>query len=765
MNKQQEPTEVEKLTQRLKELSDETPPDTDAILSVSHKLAELDKDNVRFSVDASHIDRLGRELVSRQETAVAELVKNAYDADADTVQLLFEDSESAPGGTLRIIDNGHGMTRAELVSGFMRLSTQDKVDNPVSRVYGRKKAGRKGIGRFATQRLGEELVLKTQTEDSDIALEVKINWSRYVGHEDIFSISNAILETKSFRIGSGTTLEIIGLRESWSESQIERTYRYIGELLQPFPLSKKTKVGSKANKDPGFKAVFNRMIDGKLYNVANEQATFLKHAIATIDARVDSSGKGFVSIHSEKLNIEDTNRPVGPDRKDPKKPFGSLRDVHLQAHYFIESDEHPYPGNLKSLIRDVLQEQGGIRVYRNGFRVPPYGNKNDDWLQLDSSSRRRLILPPHGNQNFIGFVEIESVEEIGFEETSSREGLLGSQAFNDLQIFGYNALATGAITVAEARGKKVKPNEPTSKTPEEHGKAILRRLENLAREERDADTKRVYEQTAVQIHAMIVETERLIAEQINELSMLRVLAAMGLSIGEFTHEARFLVNSLGSGIGYIGTLIKDEPESRKTLADLTANVVGLRAYLSYFDRAVADNSHRFTRAMELRDVAQDFKKAVEGWLSQKNISLKIDFDGYDLFATPMHPSEWASIMMNLCTNAVKAITRADSEGKIFVRGGEAGNNVFLEVSDNGDGIPEKHKSEIFNAFFTTTGPAGPNDDPTLELTGTGLGLKIVKDTVLSYNGNITIVDPPDGYSTCFRIEVPHATEEEIDDAE
>ena len=123
------------------------------ILFLSNELSKFDKNNVRFSVDAGIINRLGKELVAKRETAVSELVKNAYDAEATLVDLIFYNSVEC-GGNLLIQDNGLGMNRDELINGFMRLSSSDKIHNPISPNFSRKKAGKKGIGRFATQRLG-----------------------------------------------------------------------------------------------------------------------------------------------------------------------------------------------------------------------------------------------------------------------------------------------------------------------------------------------------------------------------------------------------------------------------------------------------------------------------------------------------------------------------------------------------------------------------------------------------------------------------------
>jgi signal transduction histidine kinase len=144
---------AEELQEELRAVLAQGPPDYARVLALSTELAKLDPDNVRFFADAGLISRLGTELVSRKETALAELVKNAYDADATRVDVLFSDADE-PGGELEIRDNGTGMSRRTLVEGFMRLSSTLKVSEPISPRYKRQRAGRKGIGRFAVQRLG-----------------------------------------------------------------------------------------------------------------------------------------------------------------------------------------------------------------------------------------------------------------------------------------------------------------------------------------------------------------------------------------------------------------------------------------------------------------------------------------------------------------------------------------------------------------------------------------------------------------------------------
>jgi len=187
----------------------EDPNNYSKILEYSSKLASFDIDNIRFTVNAGVIDRLGNELVARQETAVSELVKNSYDADAIEVTLTFINSTNI-GGRLIVSDDGEGMNRDQLINGFMRISSTDKIQNPYSGFYNRKRAGQKGIGRFAVQRLGDKLTIITQTENDEDALKLIIEWDKYANNKELHNVTNA-LEITSKKREKGTTLIIDGL--------------------------------------------------------------------------------------------------------------------------------------------------------------------------------------------------------------------------------------------------------------------------------------------------------------------------------------------------------------------------------------------------------------------------------------------------------------------------------------------------------------------------------------------------------------------------
>ena len=162
MNDLNATTDIKKLISQ--ELQKESPNWLE-IERLSSFLVDNNDEFVRFKVDAGHINKLGLELVGKQETAIIELIKNAYDADATHVTVDFINSEFE-GGTLIIEDNGSGMDLETVKNAWMKISTDFKVQEKISPFYNRVRAGRKGIGRFAVQRLGTKLVLKTKVKNS-----------------------------------------------------------------------------------------------------------------------------------------------------------------------------------------------------------------------------------------------------------------------------------------------------------------------------------------------------------------------------------------------------------------------------------------------------------------------------------------------------------------------------------------------------------------------------------------------------------------------
>lgn len=770
----------ESIRQELTDTLNNDPANYSKILELSGKLASFDANHIRFSVDAGVIDRLGTELVARQETAVSELVKNAYDADAKKVTLTFENSD-IKGGTLVITDDGIGMTRNQLINGFMRISSTDKLHHPLSERYDRERSGQKGIGRFAVQRLGERLTIITQTLESAKALKLTIEWDKYKGDIDLSVISNKI-ELIDKQQEEGTKLIIDVLRDRWSQAGIKRIYRYVSAILQPFPLSnveeiKEEKTTAEIDNiksiDPGFKILFRKSENGRLITIADEATMIYNHALAVIEGWVDNNGHGVYSINSSKLDIDEMGS-IGSDPDDEDTPFTLLRHVKFRAYYYVYNADL-IPKMQESSIKSLSRRYGGIRLYRNGFRVLPYGEAGNDWLKLDASIRRRSILPVHGNTNFFGFVELTDKDKM-FNETSSREGLMENEAFVQLQNFVYRALLTGVIRTAEVRNVKIASGQQKEGRLYERIeitiKDIAHTIEALDKEfeevEGNIEVKKKRKQRLNKLKQDIQKVASLQKEEqkayIKEKSMLRVLSSVGLTIGQFIHEVRDYILNMESDIKFLIEKLQADQVSLDRLLILDRNVTTFQSYTSYFDGVVSQNVVRDLTPIELQNTAVKFWESIVSDAQKSGITFnEPQRNGVYLFTLPMHPSEWSSILFNFYTNAKKAIKRTKQPGEIKIECGFDGDKIYLEFSDTGDGISEENEERIFEEFFTTTSPEIlDNVQSNNEITGTGLGLKIVKDIVTSYRGSVEVVQANDQFNTCLRVEIPKASEKELD---
>ena len=549
---------------------------------------------IGFTVDAGLIDRLGRELVGRAETAVSELVKNSYDADATEVKVTFIDSDII-GGSLVIEDNGVGMNEFQLEQGFMRISSTDKVHHPVSEKYGRTKAGKKGIGRFATQRLGSRLTIISQTKESDSAIRIVIKWDKYKIDQDITSISFP-LEFIEKQKDEGTVLRIDGLKDVWSEPAIKRIFRYVSELLQPNYLSEKGRESNTATQEEQtFNVVFYRTIGNNTETVASEQKMIFDKALATIDGIVDDNGFATVKVFSEALSLNDVI-PICPD--DGKKYFDLIKNVHFRVYYFIYNRYDYYKGRISSLelknVQTIAENASGVRLYRNGFRVLPYGEPLDDWLALDKRwNVQSGVNAPLGNKNFFGFVEIIDPQGVQYEETASREGLIDNNSFVQLKAYLHLALRGVQLRMASAL------EEPKRERDEKFKQKKKRSASEIIKDIKD---KMGQDSSSENVDEDFNELEDVIQTTIGENNMLRVLAAMGLTIGEFTHEVIQFTPDIN---GYISSLLEQKElsqVSKQLVGNLGFDIRNFLAYTAYFNAIISENVSRETKPVSIRVV-------------------------------------------------------------------------------------------------------------------------------------------------------------------
>ena len=731
-------------------------------------------EQISFAIDAAIIDRLGRELVAKQTTALMELVKNAFDADATKCDVVFNGEGDT--ATLEIRDDGAGMTRNDLLENFMRLASESKVRSPISAKFGRLRAGRKGIGRFSSQRLGKRLTLTTRAKGQGPALRLSVDWDNFVPGRELSAIKS-ILDTVPWEHrGSGTILRIEGLRDQWTPSQLAQTWRGLVSLQQPFPIAP---LIGKDQSDPGFS--FNVIRNGDLYedekDVINFESEVLDELHAIIEMKVDNEGKASWRISKNKFGDPRAWQRIQLllDGKAYSK-CPTLRDVRLKAYYVILAPDL-LSKFVYTRVRDVLSSQGGIRLYRNGFRVAPYGDQDNDWLNLDASYVKRSHLAPIANRNFFGIVEIRDTSGLLFEEHTSREGLIESDAFLELKSLASQVLITAATAIASDRGRKVQAGGKATRAVDTDKQfqaivASIRAAQDIAQKAETAgDAKAVVKaadqttRAANKLAAVVEQAKRQYEENeqrvADESAMLRFLATLGMTMAEFSHETGMTFNAFRLDFDAVFEVAIEARRGDKAFQDQCKRAKSMFGRLdsltAYLNTLAAARAIRGMLPVSLAKSVDDFGRGLFFQARSQNIDLKVETPAYDpLFTRPMHQAEIASVLLNFYTNSVKAMKRTSNARKILIvaERDEQKKIVQVRFSDTGDGISDDMKQNIFDAFFTTqTAPPGSASDVE-HATGTGLGLWIVKQIATNSGGAVSVVAPPKGYSTCFKFSLP-----------
>jgi signal transduction histidine kinase len=557
---------------------------------------------------------------------------------------------------------------------------------------------------------------------------------------------------------SGTRLVITDLRDAWSDAALSRAWRSVMLLQPPFKIGKgKAKSDAKAI-DPGFSVVINGATDAQQRSRYSIEDTFLKQAIATIEAAIDESGKATVKLTAPKLALS--------DEQTFSDKFLLTGPLLLKTHYFIY-DSKLMSGMSTIAAAEMGRTFGGIRIYRNGFRVLPYGQAFDDWLRLEEDVSRRNLLVPANNRHFFGHIELSAGENPLFEETSSREGLLENEAYEELRKFARDAIEWAVLRIASARQRKQTAGQPRfvsiTKKPSEIvddvKKAITQKLtvwtDGDGKVEREVEKVLAKAVTAIAEYEAKEEQDKTASLEYNE--MLRILASLGLSISVFGHEIRGGREAMQAHIISIGDSIAElaEGQQRTNLESKQAGFQGAANRVfdigGYIDGLMSRTESRELLAISVKGALEEFAKQFGDYMAKQGVTFDVDVADPTLRTTLMHKSEMDSMLLNLLTNSIKSMRKAGVQTrKVRMEARKEGKHIVLGFEDNGGGIGPEHRHRVFDAFFTTTMAA---DDDGVAGPGTGLGLKIVSDIAQSYGGDARVSDATDGYNCRIEIRV------------
>jgi signal transduction histidine kinase len=405
-----------------------------------------------------HILRLlGDELIGSPRLAVFELVKNAYDADAELVTVRIDlESDSR---TISIKDNGCGMSLDTIRNGWLQIGTPLKRAYRGNRtpVFGRMPLGEKGIGRLAAFKVGNRLEMVTKEKksieynlimDLENILESSVK-DQNNSVEDVRVRVKPMREPKIFhnKADQGTLIKISKLRPDleWPRGELRKLQRLISSLSSPFEAVGEFETRLEV---PGHESELRDIPDvGQVVNHALWEFRFKMDDNATFKwsykfrpppvfrglkaNELKSGGKDYPSRLERTSPEAEPDMPVRPPRGQLYYTNNDLKGIGPISGRFYVHDLRgavlKYIGGSQA-IKGILENQGGVRVYRDGIRVFNYGEPGDDWLELNI---KRVNRPGRtlATNSFVAAIHLSLDKSTGLKEKTNREGFDENETF------------------------------------------------------------------------------------------------------------------------------------------------------------------------------------------------------------------------------------------------------------------------------------------------------------------------------------------------
>ncbi len=405
-------------------------------------------ESLRFRTGAAMPSRLGSEQLKDEVTAVIELVKNAYDADATNVRLDFRDSEAELA--LRIQDDGAGMTRSDLHDKWAWLATENKVREDRSPLLRRRRLGQKGVGRFATEKLGRVLILRTRVAGQSHVLQVRFNWEVLAGDRELgeYEFPIAARKPDPLEPEHGTRIEIRNLRIAWNRAHVEKLRAQLARLIDP----EETATDFTIHVFSPWQDLSGRL-ESPLVGNETHRVSFALHEDGREEIEISRNGQ-----------IE---RRVS---HGTRRSFGALRG---RLRYFGQGLAKSERGRGGDPDADW---NVGVRIFRDGCRVRPYGEPGHegDWLQIYRTrylKGSRFRLKPHYLE---GAIHISKYENPDLRDTTSREGIEANDSFRSLVDFVQEkvALLSDLLHDEELREERSRMSQRYSKAMDPLSKGL-----------------------------------------------------------------------------------------------------------------------------------------------------------------------------------------------------------------------------------------------------------------------------------------------------
>ncbi|HAN19791.1 MAG: histidine kinase [Bacteroidetes bacterium GWC2_33_15] len=719
------------------------------------------------------VHTIGSDLIGDSYAALVELVKNSYDADASNVDIQFDfvEIDNEPALKIKIIDDGHGMSFETVINKWLVPATNDKLkrkSSPKGRVF----QGRKGIGRFAASILGQEMTIATIDPNGEKSTAV-IDWRVFNTDEYLENIE-LLVEKEITKESSGTFIEIIAkdeliIDEEKAENEKELDYKlsyWTGAKIDALENELKKLISPLQEYESNDFKINLSFKNSPLEEYNNREFRIEPYPIIKlydyrIYGNVDSSGNAKLvyennvdeivqkDIIETKYKLETEARYCGNVRIDFRVFDREPEAIdNLINKGLIDPVTKKYAG--KNEAKRLLNEVYGVNIYRNNFRVRPYGNGGIDWLDLDKDRVQNFTLKVSNNQ-VVGFVTIESEENSNLKEKSARDGLKENEYY-----FGLKELCKKVLRELELR--RLTYREKTLKSRKGRS-SIKKDIDDLFSFKSLEDSVRaklgvfqINDESINEITQIIKNEEvkkTLLLENIQKtIAVYQGHATLGKIVSFILHEGRKSIHYFKNESPVLRRYMshfkatKDEDSYNDIIKGLEGFVKhsGMMAELFARINPLASQSRGNKVDFKVKDCIQDAEQIFKQSMKSDNIIFKYNCDS-DILLYGWNNDLYMALA-NLIENSVYWLNLTENQKKeinIEVRKGE--NFVIIDYTDNGPGLSvEEIKSEmIFEPGYSK------------KIDGTGLGLAIAGEAIERLNGRLIALESDLG--AYFQIEI------------
>jgi len=652
------------------------------------------------------IRTIGRDLISNEVVSLVELIKNAYDADATNVRIVFEEPLQPSQGGIVIEDDGVGMSLAVIKKAWFEPATISKTKNTHT-PSGRRVTGEKGVGRFAAARVAQAMEMTTVAKGSRRLVRVRFDWGAFDDAEVYLDEVRCRWEESAAPRDRkhGTTLHLTGLNDSWDGEQFKRLRGELSRLVSPH----------KGRND---------------FTITMELPDRFKEFAGPITPPPILGKPHYLFAGDLDANGKLTATYEGPDAKKPISVTDTIRfkgrspesgPFHFEFRVWDRDSLDPLADELGSTVRKLRQDLDtacGISIYRDDFRVLLADN---DWLRLDIRRVQNPTLRLSNNQ-VVGAVFISADGNKGLRDQTNREGIVSSPAFDDFKETLKEVLAKLEVKRDNYR-RGQRPQKPAIGLFEALDIAPLREYVEK-RYPDDAELKAFLGEKTRAFEHGVAEVQQVLARY-------RRLATLGQIIDVVLHEGRTPVAAIANeamlaqrDIERAGDNALEPQVLQKRLSTITQQAEMLSTLfrrLSPFSGRKRGRPAQISIEDTIADACALFRKRID------ELHVDVRQPGTRTMVT-VDQAEMQQIFVNLLDNALYWLEKAP-QGKrsIAVEVSQRPGELVILFSDSGPGVPEDVRDRIFDPYFSTK----PD--------GVGLGLTIAGETAAEYDGALELI--------------------------